>query len=73
MGKPCAQRREIPCLEQLTKVSYGYTKEGWKLTSNDNHINDINYARMFEGFKDLDFSESSDGHPFLLVVHEDPL
>ena len=43
-----------------------------KLTSNDNHINDVNDARVFEGFEDLNFSESGDRHPFLLVVHEDP-
>jgi len=54
-------------------VSCGHRRRGRKLTSNDNHINYINDARVFEGFEDLDFSESSDGHPFLLVVHEDPL
>lgn len=47
--------------------------EDRKLTSNNNHINDVYDTRVFEGFKDFDFSESSDGHPFLLVVHENPL
>jgi len=54
-------------------VSCGHRRKGCKLTSDDNHINDVNDARVFEGFEDLDFSESSDRHPFLLVVHEDPL
>ena len=48
-------------------------REGSKLTSNDNHINDIDDARVFESFEDLDFSEGSDRHSFLLVVHENPL
>jgi hypothetical protein len=42
-------------------------------TSNNNHINDIYDARVFESFEDFDFSKSSDRHPFLLVVHENPL
>ena len=56
-----------------TGVSCDNRRKGCKLTSNDNHINDVNYTWMFEGFEDLYFSESSDRHPFLLVVHKDPL
>ena len=44
-----------------------------KLTSNNNHINDVDDARMSESFENLYFSKSSDRHPFLLVMHENPL
>ena len=54
-------------------VSCEHESEEYKLTSNNNHINDVYDARVFECLKDFDFSESSDRHPFLLVVHENPL
>lgn len=43
------------------------------LTPNNNHVNNVDNARMVERFENLDFPESGDGHPFLLVVHENPL
>lgn len=64
--------------ESLTRtvnqsVSFEHESEECRLTSNDNHINDVDDARVFESFENLDFPESSDGHPFLLVVHENSL
>lgn len=47
--------------------------EGYELTSNNNHIDNVYDARVLESFEDFDFSEGSDWHPFFLVVHEDPL
>lgn len=44
-----------------------------RLTSNNNHVNDVDDTWVFERLKNLDFSEGSDRHPFLLVVHENPL
>jgi len=73
MERPYVQRRECPCLERLTKVSYGHGDKVCKLTPNNNHINDVDDARVFESFEDLDFSEGGDRHPFLLVVHKNPL
>ena len=54
-------------------VSSDHRRGGIKATSNDNHVNDVDDARVFESLEDFDFSESSDRHPFLLVVHENPL
>jgi len=54
-------------------VSWEYESGECKPTSNNNHINDVYDARVFESFEDFDFSESSDRHPFLLVVHKNPL
>ena len=52
--------------------SHGHGNRGCKLTSNYDHVNDVNDAWVFKSFEDLNFSESGDGHPFLLVVHENP-
>jgi len=71
MERPCAQRRGSPCLDR--RVSRDWGSKGYELTSNNNHINDVDNAGMLESFKDLDFSKGSDRHPFLLVVHENPL
>lgn len=49
------------------------TKIENRLTSNDNHVNNVDDTRVVERFKNLDFSQGSDRHPFLLVVHENPL
>lgn len=54
-------------------VSREHGSEERKLTSNDNHINNVNDARVFESLEDFDLSECGDRHPFLLVVHENPL
>jgi hypothetical protein len=43
------------------------------LASNNNHVNNIDDARVVECLKNLDLSEGSYGHSFLLVVHENPL
>ena len=69
----CTETGEPLPRERLTRVSCDSRSGGCKLTSNDNHIDDVYYARVFESFEDLDFSKSSDRHPFFLVVHEDPL
>jgi hypothetical protein len=45
----------------------------YQLTSNDDHINYVDDAWVFESLEDLDFSEGSDRYTFLLVVHENPL
>ena len=54
-------------------VSHEHGSKECKLTSNDDHINDVNDARMVESLEDFDLPESRDRHPFLLVVHENPL
>jgi len=73
-GKTMCTEKGDPLPRTIDKgVSCDHGRKGCKLTSNDNHIDYINDAWVFEGFENLDFSESSDRHPFLLVVHENPL
>ena len=54
-------------------VSCDHGSKEYEVTSNNNHIDDVYDGRVFESFEDLDFSEGSDRHPFLLIVHKNPL
>ena len=39
----------------------------------DEHVQDVHDRRVLQRFENLDFSQRGNGHPFLLVVHQDTL
>lgn len=48
-------------------------RNGRTLASNDDHINNVDDARVLESFENLNFSKGSDRHSLLLVMHENSL
>lgn len=60
-------------LRPRTLVRDVYTTERDVHTFYDEHVNDVNDARMMKGFEDLDLAKRSHWHTLLLIVHENTL
>ena len=58
----------LPTQSQENTVSW--VSRGNGPTSDNKHIQDFHNTRVFQGFEDLDLTQRSHRHPFLLVVHQ---